>query len=358
LTLSGKNEQALFDLAERYEAYLSAHPDVELADLCYTANTGRAHFEHRLAAVAESCDELREQLSAFVAGEAAIGLVSGSLTLSRPKACADAGSIAFLFTGGGAQYVGMGRELYETEPIFHQTVTYCDRILRPYLEKPLLEVLYPADEATNVQAIHEMGYMQPALFVIEYALAKLWQSWGIQPDIVMGHSTGEYVAACLAGVFSLQDGLKLITKRGQLMESTLNITCASHSPVITLVLAEFEQATREVTFDAPQIPVVSNVMGAIADERLTTSEYWCRHLRETVRFADGMKTLHQQGINLFIEVRPKPILLGIARNSYHSQDGLSNRQEKLWLPSLRPNYSDWLSLQQSLAELVSEGGIL
>ncbi len=407
LTLSGKDEEALFELAERYDAYLSAHPDVKLADLCYTNNMGRAHFEHRLAAVAESTAELREQLSAFVAGDTPVGLVSGSSTSSmssRPR-------IAFLFTGGGAQYVGMGRDLYETEPLFRQTVTYCDQILRPYLEKPLLEVLYPSDESTNTEEIHEMGYMQPALFVIEYALAKLWQSWGIQPDIVMGHSAGEYVAACLAGVFSLEDGLKLITKRGQLMQSTaegqmvalkasedalldvvrpfaddvsigvingpesivisgkrkgieavlqriphikatkLKITCASHSPLMQPVLAEFEQATKEVTFHPPQIPVVSNVMGEIADERIITSAYWCRHLRETVRFADGMETLHQQEVDVFVEVGPKPTLLGIARNSYQGQDGVSDRQEKLWLPSLRANYSDWLSLQQSLAEL-------
>lgn len=420
LTLSGKDEQALFELAQRYDAYLSAHGDVNLADLCYSANTGRAHFEHRLAAVAESTAELREQLSAFVAGDAPIGLVSGSSSIgnvsSRPR-------IAFLFTGGGAQYVGMGRELYETEPIFRQTVTYCDQILRSYLEKPLLEVLYPVDSAKNAQQIHEMAYMQPALFVIEYALAKLWQSWGIQPDMVMGHSAGEYVAACLAGVFSLEDGLKLITKRGQLMQSTaegvmvalkaseeelldvvrpfaddvsigvingpesivisgnrqgieavlqriphikatkLNITCASHSPLMEPVLAEFEQAIGEVSFHPPQIPVVSNVMGEIADERIMTSAYWCAHLHKTVRFADGMETLHQQGINMFVEVGPKPILLGIARNTYQSQDGLSNRQEKLWLPSLRANpsagsgtnYSDWLSLQQSLAELYVRG---
>lgn len=140
MTLSAKDEQALLDLAQRYETYLSAHPDIELADLVFTTNTGRAHFEYRLAAVAESTAELREQLGAFIGAEPTVGLVSG---------CRKSAKIAFLFTGSGSQYVEMGRELYETQPIFRQTVAYCDRISRPYLEKSLLEILYPKGNPDN-----------------------------------------------------------------------------------------------------------------------------------------------------------------------------------------------------------------
>jgi acyl transferase domain-containing protein len=158
-------------------------------------------------------------------------LRGGGEVQARPR-------IAFLFTGQGSQYVGMGQELYHTEPIFRQALDRCDEILRPYLEKPLLSVLYPAEvehglgeneesSSHNPQsaihnpqsAIHQTAYTQPALFALEYALAQLWKSWGIEPDVVIGHSVGEYVAACVAGVFSLSDGLKLIAERGRLMQA-------------------------------------------------------------------------------------------------------------------------------------------
>jgi acyl transferase domain-containing protein/7-keto-8-aminopelargonate synthetase-like enzyme len=413
LPLSAKNEQSLRCLAERYVNYLAAHPDLSLADVSYTASTGRAHFEYRLAAVAESPAELQAQLRAFLADESAPGLASG-LVHSRQKT-----KVAFLFTGGGAQYVNMGRELFETQPLFRQLLIQCDEILRPHLETPLLEVLYPAAEAAS--PLDEMRYMQPALFAIEYALAKLWQSWGIQPEVVIGHSLGEYVAACVAGVFSLEDGLKLVAKRGQLMDTTaagemvaleaneeeiraalsdfteavsiavvnearntvlsgqpqaiqavlarlphikatkLNITCASHSPLMEPIMAEFAAAARQVAFAPPQIPLVSNNLAALADERIMSPDYWSRHLRDTVRFGAGIEVVQQQGVQVFIEIGPKPILLGVSQNHLYSlARGASpyaaeGPENTAWLPSLRPNFSDRRTLGESLAELYVRG---
>ncbi|MTJ54462.1 type I polyketide synthase [Anabaena sp. UHCC 0253] len=212
LTLSGKSEQALRDLVQNYQEFLSQKPAVSIADISFTANTGRSHFDHRLAIIAESNLQLSHQLNIFLTGIADVETfqeisLQGQLTSNKsPK-------IAFLCTGQGSQYVGMGKSLYETQPIFRKAIEECNRILNQYLEKPLIEILY-----TETNLINQTAYTQPALFAIEYALAQMWQSWGIKPDIVIGHSVGEYVAACLAGIFSLEDGLKLIAYRGKLMQ--------------------------------------------------------------------------------------------------------------------------------------------
>ena len=211
LTLSAKSENGLQLLAQRYQAFLETNPQASIADVCFTANTGRSHFAHRLAIISESTMQLQELLGAFVNGKQAFGLVSGQVqSRNRPK-------IAFLFTGQGSQYVGMGRQLYETQPTFRQALERCDELLGPYLDHPLLSLLYSASDATDL--LHETAYTQPALFALEYALAQLWRSWGIVPDVVMGHSLGEYVAACVAGVFTLEEGLLLVVERSRLMQS-------------------------------------------------------------------------------------------------------------------------------------------
>ncbi|NER53004.1 MAG: type I polyketide synthase, partial [Symploca sp. SIO1A3] len=204
LTLSAKCEKALQELTESYEQFLADNSTAEIPDVCFTTNTGRSHFNHRLAIIGSDKQELASQLAKIGAGEEANGVFYRQLPSNNraPK-------IAFLFTGQGSQYVNMGRQLYETQPLFRQTLDRCEQILKSYLEKSLLEALYPQDsQELNNSLINQTAYTQPALFAIEYALFQLWQSWGIQPDVVMGHSVGEYVAATVAGVFSLEDGLK------------------------------------------------------------------------------------------------------------------------------------------------------
>jgi malonyl CoA-acyl carrier protein transacylase len=405
LTLSTKNEKALGELAQRYVDFLATHPEASLADVCFTANTGRSHFDHRLAVVAGSNEQLRERLEAFATGKETAGLVSGQVTSKkRPK-------IAFLFTGQGSQYVGMGRQLYKTQPIFREALDRCDKILRSYLEQPLLEVLYP--ESGTSSPLDETAYTQPALFALEYALFQLWKSWGIEPAIVMGHSVGEYTAACIAGVFSLEDGLKLIAERARLMQALpqdgemvavfaseaqvaaaiepyaqdvsiaaingpqsivisgkreavqdaiaalkaegikakkLTVSHAFHSPLMEPMLEAFERVAAAITYSSPKIKLISNVTGELATAEIATPEYWCRHVRQAVKFAAGMETLHQQGYEVFLEIGPKPILLGMGRYCL-PEVGVSGRVPLQWLPSLHQGREDCQQLFQSLGIL-------
>jgi malonyl CoA-acyl carrier protein transacylase len=405
LTLSAKTPAVLRELAQRYLGYLDADRDTPLADICFTANTGRKHFNHRLTVLAESKRHLREQLADFE-----------QLGTSVVKNQNQPSKIAFLFTGQGSQYLGMGYQLYKTQQTFRKTLDRCDEILRPYLKKPLIEVLYPPsvqsfEESTGDELIHETAYTQPALFALEYALFELWKSWGIEPDFVIGHSVGEYVAACVAGVFSLEDGLKLIAERGRLMQTLpqagkmvallaseeeiypviapypqavslaainspqsvvisgksevieiicdnleakeikikpLTVSHAFHSPLMEPILADFKRIAQQISFSPPQIPLISNVTGQIATQEVTTADYWCRHIRQPVRFADGMETLQQQNIDVWLEIGPKPILLGMGRQCLPDREGL-------WLPSLRLPQGDWQQLLSSLAQLYLKG---
>ena len=403
LTLSGKSENALQELAQRYQEFLGNNSTAAIADICFTANTGRSHFKHRLAVVAESTEKLAQQLNEFETGVDTPGVVRAPVSSQKPP------KIVVLFTGQGSQYVDMGRELYSTQPTFRKTLEQCDGILRAYQQKSLLSVLYP--EPGETSPIDQTAYTQPALFAIAYALFELWKSWGIEPDVVMGHSVGEYVAACVAGVFSLEDGLKLIAHRGRLMQQLpsggemvavmasehrvnqliapytetvaiaaingpenivisgaaeaiktvtdsleaegiktkqLQVSHAFHSPLMEPMLAEFEAVASQITYNQPQISLISNVAGAIADESIATASYWVNHVRQPVKFAQSMETLHQQGYEVFLEIGSKPILLGMGRECLMGT-------KKLWLPSLRPGKPDWLQMVQSLGQLYVQG---
>ncbi|WP_287276156.1 MULTISPECIES: SDR family NAD(P)-dependent oxidoreductase, partial [unclassified Okeania] len=283
-------------------------------------------------------------------------------------------------------------------------------ILKEYLEVPLLEVIYSKD-AQKSSVLDQTAYTQPALFSIEYALAKLWESWGIKPNVALGHSVGEYVAATVAGVFSLEDGLKLIAMRGKLMQQLpsggemvsllasesqvieaigeysskvaiaavngpesivisgesealanicsklesqgvktkkLQVSHAFHSPLMEPMLAEFATVAQEVTYSKPQIPLISNVTGEKVGAEIATAEYWVRHIRQPVRFFQSMKSLNEQGYQLFLEIGPKPILLGMGRQCVAEESGI-------WLPSLRPGIDEWQQILSSLGQLYVQG---
>ncbi len=211
LTLSAKSSEALEALAERYGHHMKAHPSQSLSDVCFTANAGRAHFNHRLAVICDESSRIEEKLLGFRGTDSSVDILSNHVKGT------DRVRVAFLFTGQGSQYVNMGRELYETQPTFRRTLDRCAALLEGQLDIPLLSVLYPESDHTPV--LDETAYTQPVLFALEYSLAELWRSWGIEPSVVMGHSVGEYVAACVAGVFSLEDGIRLISARGRLMQA-------------------------------------------------------------------------------------------------------------------------------------------
>jgi acyl transferase domain-containing protein/SAM-dependent methyltransferase len=403
LALSTKSDEALNQLAREFASRLESEPRHALEDVCFTANAGRAHFAHRVAVLGENTEQIQTGLLAFASRKAAVGVIAGEVIDSRLS------PIAFLFTGQGSQYVGMGRELYETSAAFKCAMDRCDEILRAYLEKPLLSVLYP--ESHKASLLDNTAYTQPALFAIEYALAELWGSWGVRPAFVMGHSVGEYVAACVAGVFDLEDGLRLVAERGRLMQSlpvggrmaaifagrecveaaiasssavsvaaingpevvvisgdgnqvetilnrlssegieskNLIVSHAFHSPLMNPVMGVFETMASTVEYAEPNVGFVSNLTGELADAHLIgRAHYWCRHAREPVQFAAGIRTLKEQNVKIYLEVGPNPVLLGMARRCV--EEG-----QQLWLPSLRSGRRDWLQILESLQALYVTG---
>lgn len=399
LALSAKTESGLQRLAGRYVEYLEQDPTAIAADVCHSANVGRSHFNHRATVTARDAAELRERLQALREGGKSPGVKAGRVKLAA------APRIAFLFTGQGSQYVGMGRVLFETQPTFRKTLRQCDEILRDMLEQPLLEVLYPADGQGTL--LDETAYTQPALFALEYSLAKLWESWGVQPAALIGHSVGEYVAACVAGVFGLEDGLRLIATRSTLMQQLphdglmavvfapcerverelescrdrvsvaaangpentvisgaadavralverfardgvrsqlLTVSHAFHSPLMEPILDAFQATARKIRYQRPQIPLVSNLTGRVIENEPVDAAYWRRHIRSTVRFADGMSALAGQELQAMLEVGPRPSLAGMGRRCLPDLG-------VLWLPSLRKGQEDWPTLLDSLSQL-------
>ncbi len=209
LPLSARSPAALVQIAEKYRDWLSAHPEATLSDVCFTAGVGRTHFEHRAALVVDSRESASELLDALADDRPAPGLVRGVDVDTPPKT-------AWLFPGQGSQFAGMARELFETEPVFAETVSRCAAAVTDVLEKPLLHVIFDAD---GDDTLRRTEYAQPAMFAVEMGLARLWRSWGFEPDVVLGHSVGQYSAACVAGVFGLDHGALLIAERGRLFGS-------------------------------------------------------------------------------------------------------------------------------------------
>ena len=400
VTLSARSDEALRALAGRWHAHVSANPELTPGDVGYTANVGRAHLTHRAALVATSSSQLADRLAALTAGDDVEGAYTGQVQeQGRAK-------VAFLFTGQGSQYASMGRALYDAQATFRQALDDCARLLEPHMDRPLLSVLN-----AEGSVLDQTVYTQPALFAVEYALAALWRAWGVTPDYVLGHSVGEYVAACVAGVMPLEDALRLIATRARLMNALpaggamaavlttedrvraqlrrygrsisiaainapdnivvsgegqavealivelrgedvvcrpLTVSHAFHSALMEPMLDEFERVAASTRFSPPRVGLISNLTGRVLpDDQVVDAQYWRRHVREPVQFAAGMRTLAAHGCSVFIEAGPTPTLLALGRRSIPDT-------KALWLPSLR-NGQEWREMLSSVARVYARG---
>ena len=379
LPISAKTDTALDMLISRYRQYLEStetNSDIPIGDICLTAGKGRCHFYHRSYVIGSDKQEICKQLRH--------DKLSKSSQPLNPK-------IVFMFTGQGSQYPKMGWDLYQTQPVFRETLNQCSQLLEPYLNTSLIDLLYHSNDSDK--RIHEAFYTQPAIFSIEYALGKVWESWGIRPSVVMGHSIGEYAAACIAGIFSLKDGLKLVAERGRLISSLpengamatviadqkkvvdiidnykdrislaavnapenilisgqreaieevieiftdkdiparlMQISHAIHSLLMEPIQNAFYDVASKIQFFKPVIPIISNMSGIHAGEDISTPDYWVRHIRQKVRFYESMLTLDKEGYEIFLEIGSTSTLSSLGMQCLPHNKGL-------WLQSLGVN---------------------
>jgi acyl transferase domain-containing protein/acyl carrier protein len=343
--------------------FVDTHPAARLADIAFTLQLGRRQFKQRAFAVVHSCTEAANIFRAQSPGRFRVG--------ESPEQDAP---VVFMFPGQGSQVVGMARDIFESEPLFREAVDECARYAAQYLGRNLIRLIYPqADQAAESETfLTRTEYAQPSLFAIEYGLAKLWQSWGIRPARMIGHSVGEYVAACLAGVFSLEDAVKLICARGAAMQEQapgammsiplgeaelsallpddlslaavnaphlsvvsgppgaissfqnllagrgissrlLHVSHAFHSQMMESAVPRLSAAFAGVKLSAPQIPFISNVTGCPATaSQVCSPEYWAHHMLSAVRFSDGWLHLAQDGQAIFLEVGPGQVLTALS----------------------------------------------
>src|ERR1043165_4161731 len=370
-TLSAKNKVALEKYIDRLFTYLSVNSDDELNinDIGYTLNIGRLHFDHRIAFPINSVLELRKKLEFF----------SKNKCLIRQVAKNNLQQLAFLYSGQGSQYVGMGQLLYQDYKVFREALDICSALLETELGYSLSTILW----VSAGDFLIETRYTQPSLFALEYALTQLWFSWGIKPTVLMGHSVGEYAAACVAGVMSLEDSLRLIAARGRLMQALppgggmmvvfgseedvqpyltsessisiaalngprntvlsgpldkleilvkhlntekrfeyqmLKVSHAFHSSLMEPILSDFYTVAKAIRYSSPKIPFVSNLTGAFVTEEMVNAEYWVRHLRETVQFNEGMQCLHRLGHKVYLEIGPKGTLIGMGKDCIDGEE--------------------------------------
>ncbi|MGW9598704.1 type I polyketide synthase [Streptomyces albidoflavus] len=393
--LSGESAEALREQAARLTAHLeTAVPELSPADLAFSLATTRAPLRHR----------------AVVVGTTREDLLAGLATV-RTRGPVSSGALGMLFTGQGAQRVGMGRELYAAYPVFAEAFdAVCARV-DGELGRSLKAVVFEEGEAG---LLGRTRFTQAALFAVEVALFRLLESWGIRPDALLGHSVGEIVAAHVAGVLSLDDACALVAARGRLMDALpeggamvaveaseeevraalvdgvsvaavngpravvvsgeegpvekvaaalaeqgartkrLTVSHAFHSALMEPMLEEFRQVAQGLTYEDARVPVVSNLTGEVAGAELSTPEYWVRHVREAVRFADGVRTLRERGVTRFLEVGPDGVLTAMARGALPEAE--PGAEEALFTPALRKDREETFSLLTAAGRLHAHGG--
>lgn len=398
LTLSAKTPSALNQMRERYRAFLS-HSGKPLEDICQTSNLGRSHFAYREAYAIRSRKEAAERIGQQMEAPAK------RVEPYRPQ-------LAFLFTGQGSQYPKMGYGLYQTEPIFRATIDACEAIAQSQ-GYSILETIRRSGENESAEStsIHRTEFAQPCLFALQYALGKLWAHWGIEPDTLLGHSIGEYAACCLAGVFSLEDALRMVRHRGQLMQSLpengtmlsvetdeatilellsdsqlqlsvaavntansvvlsgltrtveqvsellkarsvactrLHVSHAFHSELMDPMLEPFRTIAQETSYHSPTLPVISSMTGQLESQAFATPDYWVEQIRATVRFEASLQQVVANGCGLFLELGPKPTLLNLAQ-------GIPECSKISMVSSLHPRTNDDHHIIEALGQLYEAG---
>lgn len=402
LALSARNETSLQSLVGQYSAYLLVAKN-PFSAICDTANKGRHHFSHRLAVVANTTQEAARRID-----EAPIH--------AKLKTPGSPLKTAFMFTGQGSQYVNMGRDLYHSNSLFRSTLDLIDELSKSKLDASILSVMYP-DEKSAVQMeclISRTDYTQPILFAIEYALAQVWMSFGVMPQVVLGHSLGEFTAACIAGVFSLEDAFKLVCARGKLMQSlpekgammavfshendireflvnysdqisigafngpgqvvlsgneriltllaqefekrgiqskALRVSHGFHSPLMQPIMQPFSEVAKQINYQTPRIPVLSNVTGRLESALIASANYWCAHVLSPVHFSQSMQELEKEAINIIIEIGPKSTLIGMGKRCLPVAD-------IVWLPSMAECAPNRQTLLTSVGQLYCEGAFI
>ncbi len=386
MVLSAKTSGALDARSAQLLRYLEENPSANLADIAFTLQKGRQAFQHRRVLVARDVAALKTML------EAPHSPSRKSQSLRTENAPTEPAGVVFLFPGQGAQYVNMGLDLYRTTPVFRDTVDRCCEILKPQLDVDLRSVLFPpSGKEQEVEGLlNQTAITQPALFVVEYAMAMLFLECGIRPAAMIGHSVGEYVAACLAGVFSLEDALALISTRGRMIQALpggamlavslsesdllpllssetsiaavnapiqtvasgtgtaiatletrlrgkkiecrrLHTSHAFHSPMMDEILEEFVRRVAKVQLNPPTVPYLSNVTGTwITESQATDPEYWGSHIRKTVQFSDCIQKVMRESSPILLEVGPGETLLSLTRQH------LEPRSTRPLIPSMRP----------------------
>ncbi|MBC1262515.1 SDR family NAD(P)-dependent oxidoreductase [Synechococcus sp. BSF8S] len=404
LTISAKSQTALRALAKDLATFIQGNPDRSLNDICYSANSFRTVFKERLSFVVPTVEKLAKSLLEVSEGN------SGLANVSHKSYSKKTGRLAWAFTGQGSQYAGMGKDLYNSHPVFRNAFEEAAAHLNTCLDRRLQDFLL-ADRSDSLlnEILADTAYAQPIIFAFGYALSRLWSSWGINPDVLIGHSVGEILAAHIAGVFNLSDACSIVSSRSQLMASlpsgggmsaflvsperlnsflevepyltiaayngptntvvagpsaclermsaaaraagievkALTVSHAFHTSAMRPMLEDFERAISQISFLPPSKTLISNVSGEIAGSEVATPEYWCRHVISPVRFYQSIAAMTGQDVNYIIEVGARPTLIGMARQWIE--------EEHILLPSVHPSQPGLSTLLHSLGRLYCEG---
>lgn len=400
LPVSGKTEAAMLANVDQLAQYLTSNQELELVDVANTLQNGRSEFAYRSAVVVADIQDAAETLAAAKAPR-----------FVKRKSSSAKREVVFMFPGQGAQYVRMGQNLYDTSPVFKRSFDHCCDLLLPLLNRDLRDVMFPenGDEEAASEILRNTRFTQPALFALGYSLAQVWLAWGIEPNYVMGHSIGEFAAACVAGVFSLEDGLKMIAERGRAMEALpggcmmsvrlpgktvepmlwgdmaigsyngpelcvvagpnaevadlqkqleadevvcrhLYTSHAFHSPMMDSIVDPFAEFVGQFKLNKPSIPILSTVTSDwMTEDQATDARYWANHLRQPVQFSGAVtKMWDEDPTRILIELGPRKTLSTLAKQ--HASDP----KNQIAIPTLSDNaegHAEWTSMMNAVAGL-------